>query len=326
MRIKRLTRRNYRLLAATIVAVLAGASFTQAQLVPGTGELVTEVGDDFEDEDWNYIPNNPKGSKDYDGQRRKPAGFSENHRWFEGPDRGHPDVVKRIETPEGGIEGSEGSLLISSRYTGTPNRGGRERAQDDLFMHVGSPFGGAIPVSHAPSTVVRVHVPPFEEWEQRFGSSFGFRATVRGTKSSNGKKTEAYWPGMFFQYAPKNRQGRPQVALVIRARESGQDYVKLPVKGPGWWTLGMSFTPDGRIHYYAHEGVEDLTEKDHLATHHPYNFRCTQFKMVFFDVFNQNDGENWSTGWVIDDPAVYIARGNLVVRNKSNSKSSGKRS
>jgi hypothetical protein len=322
MRITFLSRSRFRALAAAVALATSQVAVVQAQLVPGTGELVTEIGDDFEDPEWNYIPNNPKGSKDYDGQRRNPQGFSENRRWFEGPDRGQPDVVKRIETPADGIEGSEGALLISSRYTGTPNRGGRERAQDDLFMHVGKPFGGAIPVSHAPSTVVRVHVPSFEEWEQRFGSSFGFRATVRGTKSSTGKKTEPYWPGMFFQFNPRGKGGKPQVYLVIRARESGQDYMKVPVKGPGWWTLGMSFTPDGRIHYYAHAGVEDLTEKDHLASHHPYNFRCTQFKMVFFDVFNENDGQNWSTGWVIDDPAVYIARGNLVVRNKSSNKRS----
>ena len=300
-----------RLKLAAVAACAVGIWSTPAlaqRIVPGTGTIVDGAGDDFEDEEWSYTFNNPKGSKDIDGNRRKPSGYSSNGRWYEGPDRGHPDVVRRVPTPPDGLPESTGSLLISSRMTGIPNKTRGPRAQDDLFMHAAPRGQGAISVSQGPSVVVRVWLPPWEEWEPRQGSTFGFRTTVRGL-TADGKESEPYWPGMFINYAPgSERRGRAaRTTLAVRARESGQDYTVMNVEEVGWWTMGMSFSPDGRVHYYAHPGLDDLTESDHLASHHPYNFRCKQLKSVFFDVFNQNDG-NWSTGWIIDDPTVYVAR------------------
>ena len=31
----------------------------------------------------------------------------------------------------------------------------------------------------------------------------------------------------------------------------GQDFAGPHITTPGWWTLGMSFSPDGQVHYYA---------------------------------------------------------------------------
>src|SRR5690242_18129458 len=51
------------LLAALLLAPRAAS----AQLVvPGTGEKVTKVGDDFEDPQWSYVFNLPKGSDEND--------------------------------------------------------------------------------------------------------------------------------------------------------------------------------------------------------------------------------------------------------------------
>ena len=69
----------------------------------------------------------------------------------------------------------------------------------------------------------------------------------------------------------------------------------------------MSFTPDGRVHYYAHPGVEDLTEDDYITTQNPYSFRCERMDTLFFNVVSGDNGQ-WSTPWVVDDAQVFIAR------------------
>lgn len=303
------------------MTVAASSQFARAAApVPGAGVPVPQVGDDFEDPNWTYDANLPKNSADIDHKSRNPGGRSRNGRWYEGTDRGQPDVVRRVDTPEGGIPGSTGALLIQSRFTGIPGRPDGKRAQDDLFFGVRERLGQSISVSRTPSVVVRVFLPPIEEWEQSTGSSFGFRATVRGLNEKK-KETEPYWPGMFFRLnssGDRNYKGNTAY-LVIRASEPGGDYSKMPVKETGWWTLGMSFSPDGRIHYFARPGVEDLTSADRVASHYPYGFQCTQFINVFFDVFNRNDGQHWSTGWVIDDPTVYATNVNNLVRKPARS-------
>ncbi len=277
-------------------------------LVPGTGQKLENVGDDFEDPDWAYIFNGPKSSREQDGRARPPMGRSKNGRWFEGPGRGHPDLIRRVPTPPDGLEGSQGALMLATRYSGVLKRPSRENGQDDLFMHVAHRVGGVIPVSQGPSAVVRVFVPPFDRWENRTGASFGFRTTVRGINPKSGER-EAIWPGLFFHFNSQTsrRVAEDSAYLIVRAGPRGNDY-RGPKVEPGWWTLGMSFTPDGRVHFYASPGVDDLTEDDRIGSHYCYGYRCVQFKDVFFDVFNANNGRNWSTAWIIDDPAVYVAR------------------
>ena len=297
--------RNVGVGTGLLLALAVSAQAWAAPVVPGTGRVVENVGDDFEDPDWGYVPQNPKSSSDLDKRRRGPYGRSTNGRWHEGEDRGHPDLVKRVETPAGGLEGSTGSLLIATLRSGIPGRPTVKSQQDDFFMTVKSRVGGYISVSKSPNFVVRVYIPEFEEWEQRNGSSFALRATVRGGK---GGGSEPYWPGIFIKYNPPGRNGgEPSAQFIIRSKERGNDYT-LPRKitEPGWWTLGMSFSPDGQVHYYASEGIDDLTAEDRLASHYCYGFRARQFRTIFFDVFNRNDGQTWSTGWVIDDPTLYV--------------------
>lgn len=297
------------LFAGVGLVMVGAAPVVAAGIVPGTGQKIDAVGDDFEDPEWTYVPNNPKSSIDLDKMARMPAGRSKNARWLENVDRGHPDLVQRVPTPEGGLPGSEWSLLLASKATGIPGQLTRKGEQDDIFMSVNARIGRYIPVSQGPSVVTRVFVPPFEEWEERTGSSFGLRATVRGSKPDKKKETEPYWPGIFINYKrPENRRKNEAPAYwVIRASNPGGDYTVKPVTETGWYTLGMSFTGDGMIHYYIRQGVDDLTAADRVASQFPYNFQCLYFIDVFFDIFGSNDGQNWTTGWVIDDPAVYVA-------------------
>lgn len=287
-------------------------------LVPGTGQKVTKVGDDFEDAKWSYIYNLPKSSEENDGQHRLPGGGSRNARWFEGAKRGQPDVVERVATPDGGLEGSEGALLMRSNRTGVPGRYSGKFQQDDFICNVTARVGGGISISRAPSVVIRVYLPPWDQWERRNGPSFGFRTACqthstekkRGAFGSVSRSTkqETYWPGFFIHFVPGDGAKKQDYAFfTVRAGSYGQDLRGPKVTEPGWWTLGMSFTPDGRVHYYAHAGVEPLTAADHISTQYPYSFDCERMDTLFFNVVSGDNG-NWSTPWIVDDAELYLAR------------------
>src|SRR5947207_12170115 len=135
MRLPFATRRLRCLLLA--VAVLAPATRqvrADRPVVPGTGEKVAKVGDDFEDEGWKFIFNFPKSSEEQDGELRLPDGRSKNGRWYEGNKRGCPDVIRRVPTPEGGLAGSNGALLLKTRLSGVPGEISNKMQQDDLIV------------------------------------------------------------------------------------------------------------------------------------------------------------------------------------------------
>jgi hypothetical protein len=302
-------------LALAISGASRAIAAPKGPLVPGTGTKMVQVGDDFEDPDWAYNFQHPKSSEDIDKQERTPGGESKNGRWYEGIKRGDPDVVRRVETPPDGLPGSEGSLLLRSLNTGIPGRPGYKMHQDDFCANVHYRLGGNIPVSQQPSVVTRVWVPPFHMWEKRTGPTFGFRVAVDaigwGEPEEGGRKfygRHTYWPGMFINFESRADGGAKQdgAYIRIRANQYGGDYIGPRIKESGWWTLGMSFTPDGQIHYFAKQGVEDLTPEDRLGSEYPYGYRCERFKTFFFNVCSADDGRRWSTPWVIDDPAMYF--------------------
>lgn len=302
-------------LAFVLAAILAPVCFAALPriaagqpLVPGTGEKVTNAGDDFEDPNWGYVFNNPKNSSELDGQSRLPNGYSTNRRWFEGPMRGQPDVLKRVPTPEGGLPGSRGALLMRSIYTGTPDRPSYHSQQDDFIANVRGAIGRGVPVSWLPSYVVRVYMPPFDEWEKRSGNTFALRAGAHGSRPNGKEPVEEYWPGMWivFQSKRDRRNKEDSAYFLIRAGASGSDFKGPAIKQTGWWTLGMSFTADGQVHYYAKPGTDDLTAADRISSQYPYGFTAHQFDTFFFDLISADDGQTWSTSWIIDDPAFYL--------------------
>jgi hypothetical protein len=290
----------------TMCTVLSAPAIAGTPFVPGTGEFLADCSDNFEDPTWTYTLKLPKSSSEQDENSRPPGGFSNNRLWHEGSLRGTPDVVKRVPTPPGGIEGSTGALLFATKYSGIPGRPSGKQQQDDLLMKFDRKLGRSISMNWQPSCTVRVYLPPFEEWENRSGPSFGMRADCRGRKPDG--SMEPYWPGMFWLFRSANGKSIKEdfVQLTIRSGPRGNDVRSHKVYEPGWWTMGMSFTPDGQIHYYASPGVDELTSEDYLASHFPYGDRCVSFNNFFFNVANFDNGRSLSTRWIIDDPQIFV--------------------
>ena len=288
-------------------------------LVPGTGSLVKGVVDDFEDEKWKWYYNHPKSSEEQDKRMRGPLGKSANGRWFEGPKRGTPDVVKRIELPAPGLEGSAHGLLMASLHAGIPGRVTYQMQQDDLIYNMQKVTGRGMSVADSPSVVVRVYMPPFEQWERRSGPSFGFRAgcythaIITGDDHPDEGRfgLEEYWPGMFVCFEPANPKRKIEkdsAYIRVRSGRNGGEIRGPQIEELGWWTLGLSFTPDGMVHSFASPGVDDLTMDDHITSQFPYGYRTEWMKTFFFNVCTKDDGRTWSTPWVIDDPKVYFVK------------------
>jgi hypothetical protein len=302
-------------LAATTMLFSVCAASVEAQFVPGRGTLMTT--DDFENPEWGFNFNLPKSSKEEDEQIRYPLGLSTNNRWKEGPKRGVPDIVKVVETPYGGLPHSRYALLIRSKETGIPGRPSFTQKQDDLVM-----VSNSMSVANSPSVVTRVYLPDWDEWERRAGVSFGIRIGLQGPMKKPAEDgrlfrrgrtvtvTEPYYPGFFIQFNPRetSRDGRDSATLIIRANEYGQDLPHLQITQTGWWTFGMSVTPDARVHYYARPGVEGLTEADYLTSSLPYGIVGTHFNTLFFNICSGDDGRTWSTPWIIDDPQIFYGQ------------------
>jgi hypothetical protein len=298
--------------------------------VPGTGTCIEYVGDNFEEMGWGFDNRYPKSSREQDQQERSPLGRSTNDRWHEGPERGHPDQIQVVATPSGGLEGSTKSLMLRTLHSGIPGVNTRDVQQDDLIANCISRLRGGIPVSERPSCTVRVYLPPASEWERRPGPHFGYRAsastlTVGKTRgifnSSREREVEPYWPGMWIHFRPAGTKGAKadSAYITVRSNRMGWDFSAKEIEEFGWWTLGMSFSSDGMVHYYASPGVDDLTSSDYLTSQYPYGYQAQQFRTYFFDVCNRNDGRTWSTPFVIDDPKLFVmnpARINSIVQRK----------
>jgi len=299
-------------------AVVAKKPAKKPVLVPGTGSVVKGGGDDFEAENWQWYYNHPKSSEEQDKRLRAPTGRSRDGTWFEGPKRGTPDVVKRIELPAQGLEGSAHGLLISTLHAGIPNRVTHQMQQDDLVFNLMRVAGQGMSVADNPSVVVRVYLPPFEQWENRSGPSFGFRtgcythAIITGDDHPREGRwgLEEYWPGMFicFESSHEKRFKQDGAYLRIRGGRNGGEIMGPRITELGWWTLGLSFSPDGMVHYFASPGVDALTMDDHITSQFPYGYRTELVKTYFFNVCSRDDGKTWSTPWVIDDPKVYFVK------------------
>jgi len=313
-------------LIATALLSLTTSTWAQSPVIPGTGIKLQNVGDDFEDERWSFRPNFPKSSEEQDERRREPAGWSMNSRWYEGIKRGCPDVAARVATPAGGLEGSTGALLLRTVHSGIPGVYSNKMQQDDFIANVWQRVGHKIPVSHTPSVVARVFMPPIATWENRTGATFGFRTSLethamRVPEHKKKKKDfwgrppkkewglETYWPGMFVELRSETDYNQPYDMAYWRVR--GDQYGR-EVRGPniemtGWWTLGMSVTPDGMVHYYISQGIEPLTAEDYVTSQFPYGYKAETFKTFFFNVCNLDNGRTKSTDWVIDDCEVFLA-------------------
>ncbi len=321
--------------ALITLAMYAFPAHAQRPVVPGTGSEVVGVADDFEDPNWDYIPRDPKSTEDIDENQRGPMGRSTNGRWYEGIKRGHPDIVKRVATPAGGLPGSEGALLMRSKFTGLPGRPSYKMHQDDFVANVQYRMRRRVNISEVPSVTTRIFLPPVDQWENRSGPHFGFRLALETTalvdkevgvgifkRTKKEMGNEIYWPGMFIEFESKDVTNKPDdyAYLRIRSNNRGGDFRGPQISTTGWWTLGMSVTPDGMVHYYASPGVDDLTEDDYITSQFPYSYRAERFRTFFYNICSADDGRRWSTTFIVDDPKVFVLRpiGGQVAGRKNN--------
>lgn len=300
--------------------------------VPGTGKKIDYVGDDFEDPEWGFVHNMPKSSREQNERTYGPMAYSVNRRWSEGPERGQPDLLKVIKTPPNGLPGSNQALQITTMHSGIPGNNSYDVQQDDLILNISSRIGTTIQASELPNCLVRVYLPEAKLWEDRTGPHFGIRLGVRTTaeKPREGllafgskMQTEPYWPGIWIHFKSETSRGVEQDSafLTIRSNSRGGDFEikEIPADQFGWWTFGMSVGSDGRIHYFAKQGIEDLTMADLLTSQFPYGYQAERLNSFFFNICNRNDGRTWSTPFVIDDPEVYVvhsARVDQLVERK----------
>ena len=115
------------------------------------------------------------------------------------------------------------------------------------------------------------------------------------------------------------KEGQSLAFIKVRGDRLGRDFHVLDIKEFGWWTLGMTLTGDGMVHYYASPGVDNLTAQDYLTSQYPYSFRAERFRTFFFNICNRNDGRTWSTPFLIDDPKLFLvnsARVESIVQRK----------
>ena len=241
--------------------------------VPGTGTCIDYAGDDFEDASWEFVHRHPKSSREQDERMRGPMGTSVNDRWNEGPERGQPDQIETVPAPSNGLDGSERALLLRTLNSGIPGTRTNDVQQDDLIANCIERLRGGIPVGERPSCTVRVYLPPAEQWERRSGPQFGYRSSLSTItterkmglfSSSSSSEVEPYWPGMWIHYRARDtkttKAGTAYIA--VRGDRLGRDFAAREITEFGWWTLGMSFSGDGMVHYYASPGVDELTAAD----------------------------------------------------------------
>jgi hypothetical protein len=294
------------------ILVVTPACFSQV-IIPGSGQRVKDSGDNFEDTKWSFIYNFPKSSHNLNKRVSEPRGYSKNGLWQESAKRGQPDYIKRVATPKGGIPGSKGALLLQTLNSGIPGYTSQVSQQDD-FLFV--PQQGLVPASMSPNVIVRVFLPPFDKWEDRTDTSFGFRLGVDAItykikrsffRKKRVAKTEMFYPGIFIQFNSPTDSGekKKSAVFIIRGNRNGQDILGPKITKTGWWTLGMSLSPDGRMHYFASPGVDKLTMKDHIHSAYYRGLKINNYHTFFFDLISKNDGKTWSTPWIIDDPYLY---------------------
>jgi hypothetical protein len=236
-----------------------------------------------------------------------------------------------VLNPEGGLPGSQYGLSMRTLNSGIPGYRSNDVQQDDLIANCLSRLGMSIPVRDMPSAVVRVYLPSAEQWENRSGPHFGFRISTSTTVTERSEKkgffgstrmetkSEPYWPGIWIHFKSETSRNveEDSAFLTFRGDRLGRDLrlKKIPAYQFGWWTFGMSATGDGQIHFYAKQGVEDLTQEDHITSQFPYSYNAERFRTFFFNACNKNDGKTWSTPFVIDDPQLFVVNSTQVLAN-----------
>lgn len=226
-------------------------------VVLGRTTRIDSICDDFEDSNWKYDSTNHRSSN----------GFWVGTAGQKGPDksdRGSPTILERVTPPQsGGKSGSNGALKIGTNIPHDDNIS----YQDDLrTLNFESKLGYKLTRANQPVFIMRIWLPPFDQWGDYY--SFGFRLEAQSNDTPN-----SYYPSIWLRYnhilqINGENYSFPGPHIFFRIFYLDGADLKYyeeyggPIKQPGWWTLAMAFDEKGACYYYARPGVDALIEKD----------------------------------------------------------------
>lgn len=252
------------------------------------------IWDDFESPNWNY---NYQDHVCCHGFWIGTIGLGE-------PDRGDPELLKCIATPDGGKNGSTRALEIRTNEIDSD----KVPYQEDLrTINFEKKLGRKLTRTDQPVVTVRVWLPPFDQWGDYY--KFGFRQEfIR----KNDFQYYQYYASIFFVY------DKPRPFFIFRIHPNLEkkaiEILGGPIRKPGWWTLAIAFDEKGVDYYYARPGVDIPTEEDKIfdtrqlkAKEDTYDSSMDKVAYSFFSLMYPETG-NASPQFVIDDYEVWVVK------------------
>jgi hypothetical protein len=232
--------------------------------LPGFGQRLEAISDDFEDDNWSF-----------DFAAAGGRGRSANGLWT-GSKRGVPEMLRRVIPSPGGLEKSDHALLVQSRDNGDD----ANPMQEDLRT---PRYGGRLEKypsrADRPSLIGRIYLPSIETVQVNW-ARIGLRLDAR---SSDNFFYPSLWVTMIAQ--PGEEQGgdtaqppwarsmagevplEPGYRLAVRLGDGpARDHDLGPLDGPGWYTLGIAFDARGVGHYFVKKGVQAFAPADRVWT------------------------------------------------------------
>lgn len=212
------------------------SSCVPRQMILGRSIRLDTLCDDFEDPKWHF---DYQTHVDYRG-------------FWRTDDHGEPDLLRRIKTPDGGKAGSGGALELRTNDNDA-------KPDQDCLLTIEFKNRRTLTRADQPVFIVRVWLPPFEEWNAGV-LNFGFRQTARIDE-----KTDYYQSIWLFHDGHKPlwflRNG---IAYSDGTQLNFNDMIKGYIAHSNWWTLAIAYDERGVGHYYAAPGTDTPTEKDEL--------------------------------------------------------------
>ncbi len=144
-----------------ITFLVAGGCTNSSSGVLGRTVRLDSLCDDFEDTNWHY---------NYEGGLWRGGNAS---------GRGEPEMITRVATPTGGKSGSTGALEIRT------NQNDPDGQADFTTAEFTQKLGRELTRADQPVFIVRVWLPPFEQWNKGLFGNFGFRQTARLNDNSD---------------------------------------------------------------------------------------------------------------------------------------------
>lgn len=232
---------RYKLLILPFTLLLIGFNLHASEGVPNILEGHSPVDDlraDFENIDWfNDYNKNIEYWHDTHNKDQEKRG---------------PESLKPVDTPIGGRPGSHGALEMS-------------RIDDPWQQEMLSPafknkLGRALKREDQPIFIVRIYLPPFDQWGDAYHFGFRQQTYAKGIeKVIPEAKDDKYSTSIWVK-----KDGK-KISFYFRAANvQPNDQPGGPAVKPGWWTWAIAFDKNGIGHYYISEGTASPTKDDEV--------------------------------------------------------------